>query len=43
MVTYYLKKKYDQAWADVHKVEGLGYAVHSKFLDALKKASGREK
>ena len=42
-VAYYLAKKYDNAWIDVHKAEALGGAVHPGFLDALKKASGRDK
>ncbi|MCX5694524.1 MAG: tetratricopeptide repeat protein [Candidatus Omnitrophica bacterium] len=40
---YYLEKEYDKAWIDVHKIERLGYAVHPDFLNALKKASGRNK
>lgn len=40
-VTYYMIKEYDKAWLDVHKAEGLGYAINIEFLNALKKASGR--
>jgi len=36
-------KEYDKAWADVHKLEGLGSAVNPEFLTELKKASGRDK
>ncbi|MDO8488858.1 MAG: tetratricopeptide repeat protein, partial [Candidatus Omnitrophota bacterium] len=42
-VNYYLAKEYDKAWADVHKAEALGYTVNSRFLPALKQASGRDK
>lgn len=42
-LVYYTLKKFDNAWADVHKIEGLNYSVNSKFLRALKKASGRDK
>ena len=42
-VVYYRIKEYDKAWLDVHKVEGLGYAVNPEFINAFKKASGREK
>ena len=42
-LAYYEKKEYDKAWDDVHKVEVLGGSVVVEVLDALKKASGREK
>lgn len=42
-LTYLTMKEYDRAWEDVHKVEALGGFVHPGFLDALKKASGRDK
>ena len=42
-VTYYMIKEYDLAWADVHKVEELGYTVNPEFLKELKKASGRDR
>jgi len=42
-ISYYWTKEYDKAWIDVHKAEGLGYAVNPKFINALKKASGRDK
>ena len=41
--TYWAMKEYDKAWTDVHKAEELGYAVNPKFLNALKKTSGRDK
>lgn len=40
---YYEEKEYDKAWADVHKVESLGYKVNLRFIEELKKASGRDK
>jgi protein O-mannosyl-transferase len=42
-IAYFLAKEYDQAWVDVHKTEELGYKVNPEFLNALKKASGRDK
>ena len=32
----------DIAWEDVHKAQILGYQVHPGFLQALRKASGRQ-
>jgi tetratricopeptide (TPR) repeat protein len=40
---YYNKRKYDKAWEDVHKTQGLGYQVHPESLKSLREASGREK
>ena len=42
---YYLKRDFNKAWADVRKAEGLGYDTSQdvKFIDMLKKASGRQK
>lgn len=42
-VAYYRIKEYDKAWVDVHKAEASGFTPHPGFLDALKKASGRDK
>ncbi|MFA5337587.1 MAG: ankyrin repeat domain-containing protein [Candidatus Omnitrophota bacterium] len=42
-LTYYRKGEYDKAWEDVHKAESLGVKIGSKFLEDLKKASGRDK
>jgi len=39
---YYIEKEYDNAWADVHKAEGLGYQLNPKLLEALKSSSGRD-
>jgi len=42
---YFLKKDYDKSWEDVNKATGLKVRepVDPKFLESLKKASGREK
>lgn len=40
---YFSKEEYDKAWDDVHKVEELGGKLDPKFLEDLRKASGREK
>ena len=42
-LSYFEKKDYDRAWQDVHKAEELGAKINPKFLEDLKKASGREK
>ncbi len=42
-VAYYYKHEYDRTRVDVHKAGELGYKVSPHFLEALKKASGREK
>ena len=42
-VTYYFKKEYEKAWRDVEKAQSLGHQIHPKFLDELRKASGRQK
>ncbi|MDD5595560.1 MAG: tetratricopeptide repeat protein [Candidatus Omnitrophica bacterium] len=41
--TYYKKQEYGKAWDDMHKAEMLGFKPDPKFLEELKKASGREK
>jgi tetratricopeptide (TPR) repeat protein len=42
-VAFFQKKEYDKSWEDVRKVESLGYKLEPGFLEALKKASGKEK
>ncbi|MGA8572680.1 MAG: tetratricopeptide repeat protein [Desulfobaccales bacterium] len=42
-VAYYAKKDFDKAWADVNKAQSLGAKIDPKFLEGLRKASGREK
>ena len=40
---YFEIKKYDNAWADIHKAQELYVKVDPEFIEKLKKASGREK
>jgi rare lipoprotein A len=42
-LVYFGKKDFVKTWEYVHKAESLGYKVDPKFLEELKKASGREK
>ena len=41
-IAYYFKKEYDKSWEDVRKAKNLGYQIPIKFLDDLRKASGRQ-
>ena len=41
-IAYYFKKRYDESWKDIKKAEGLGYKIDPKFLENLRKASGRQ-
>jgi len=41
-VVYYFKKQYDKSWDDVKSAQTLGYQVPTKFLDDLRKASGKQ-
>ncbi|KPK98685.1 MAG: hypothetical protein AMJ95_02760 [Omnitrophica WOR_2 bacterium SM23_72] len=38
---YLLKNQYHKSWEDVRKLKALGYEPDPKFLDELKRASGR--
>ncbi|MGB7910766.1 MAG: tetratricopeptide repeat protein [Desulfobaccales bacterium] len=40
---FYAKKDFDKAWADVNKAQSLGAKIDPKFLEGLRRASGREK
>jgi tetratricopeptide (TPR) repeat protein len=42
-VMYFEKQQYAKSWEDVHKAQVLGYQVNPKFIEQLKKLSGREK
>lgn len=43
-VAWFKEGLYEQAWQDIHKAESLGYKdFDPKFIESLKKASGREK
>ena len=39
---YYLKGEYGKCWEDIKKAQGLGYKIPPKFLDDLRKASGKQ-
>jgi len=41
-IAYYSKKEYDKSWEDVKKAQDLGLKVSPKFLEDLRKASGRQ-
>jgi len=41
-VTYYLTKNYNKSWDDVSKAKELGLSIEPTFIDALRKASGRQ-
>jgi len=41
-INYYFKREYDKSWEDMKKAQDLGYQIPSKFLDDLRKASGRQ-
>jgi len=40
--SHYLKKEYDKSWEDVKKAQDLDLKVSPKFLEDLRKASGRQ-
>jgi tetratricopeptide (TPR) repeat protein len=40
-IAYYFKREYGKSWEDVGKAQSLGYQIDPKFLDQLRKASGR--
>jgi len=42
-VIYLLRKEYTKSWEDLHRAEALGYKIDPRFLEELKKATGREK
>jgi tetratricopeptide (TPR) repeat protein len=39
---YYFGKDYDKSWKDIKKAQDFGYKIPSKFLENLRKASGRQ-
>ncbi len=39
---FYYQANYDKCWQDVRRAEALGYEFSDKFLNALRKASGRQ-
>ncbi len=42
-ILYFYMKEYDKSWADVRKAESLGPVADPRFIQDLKKASGRDK
>ncbi|MBU0606132.1 MAG: tetratricopeptide repeat protein [Candidatus Omnitrophica bacterium] len=41
-VAYFNKEQYVKSWEDVHSAQALGRKANPEFIEALKKASGRE-
>jgi protein O-mannosyl-transferase len=41
-IAYFQKQQYINSWEDVHAAEAIGSKVNPEFIEALKKASGRE-
>jgi len=39
---YYFQREYEKSWKDVEKAQYLGQRIDPKFLDDLRKASGRK-
>jgi tetratricopeptide (TPR) repeat protein len=40
---FYYKKEYGRAWEDIRKARSLGLEIDPRFLENLRRASGREK
>lgn len=40
---FYYQNNYEKCWLDVHRAESLGQEFSADFMQALKKASNREK
>jgi len=40
-IAYYYKKEYDKSLEDVEKAKKLGYQTSPKFIETLRKASGK--
>ncbi len=40
--SYFRKGEYERSWKDIEKAESLGHQISPKFLDDLRKASGRQ-
>jgi tetratricopeptide (TPR) repeat protein len=41
-IAYYLKRDYEKSLKDVEKAQSLAYQIDPKFLEELRKASGRQ-
>lgn len=42
-IAYYFNQEYDKSWQDVYKAQALGSKFKPEFIEALKKASGRNR
>ena len=42
-IAYYFKREYEKSWKDIEKAQSLACQINPKFLDDLRKASGRER
>jgi len=42
-VAYYFNQEYDKSWQDVYKAQALGGKFNPEFIEALRKASGRDR
>jgi hypothetical protein len=41
-IAYYFKREYEKSWKDVEEAQSLAYQINPKFLDELRKVSGRK-
>jgi len=41
-IGYFAKRRFNQAWDDVHQAQSLGFKVDPKFLEKLRRGSGRQ-
>ncbi len=41
-VAHYFKREFESSWKDFQKAQGLGFQIDPKFLENLRKASGRQ-
>jgi lipoprotein NlpI len=41
-VAHYFRKEYGKSWENVKRAQSLGYPIDPRFLDGLRKASGRQ-
>ncbi len=42
-ISYYFDQEYDLSWQDVYRAQALGGKFKPEFIEALRKASGRDK
>lgn len=43
VIAYYNKGEYEKVWEIIDEAQSLGYQISKKFLNALRKVSGRQK